>query len=348
MSASRKSPLACLQIAALLLFCFPAHAQKPSEPAPSVRPVNAGSEGRLDMNGIKFSDYAGFAEKWKLVTVRYRTDTGEQRFVYANDLAYEGLVKNTVDYPDGSVLAKMVIYTNEDPDFISSRIPIATLRMQFMVRNNKKYASTDGWGYALFDMIGRPTPANGQTDEQMGQTCNACHQVVKKRGLVFSKPIDLVDLSKGSQKLVASLAAPPSPNRMNSLRFKDIDTLSLAQNVRDLLPPGTDKVRSLEGAIRNHYFPGTLNEIMPILTHEVERTSKPAIFLGNASDKDKTFELVQLASGAGKAALDSTDADKTTLVPCAEGMKKYLVISRYENLSTGANPPPLSKILVCR
>lgn len=43
------------------------------------------------MNGISLEQYRDFWQSWHLVTVRYRSDVGEQRFVYANDLAYEGL-----------------------------------------------------------------------------------------------------------------------------------------------------------------------------------------------------------------------------------------------------------------
>src|SRR6185436_10943563 len=58
-----------------------------------------------EMNGYKLSDFPDFEKKWKLVTVRFRKDTGEMRFTYANDLAFENLQKGVIDYPDGAIFA---------------------------------------------------------------------------------------------------------------------------------------------------------------------------------------------------------------------------------------------------
>ena len=63
--------------------------------------------GLEKMNGISLKDYRGFDKKWKLVTVRYRKDTGEMRFVYANPLAEKTLMSGKTDYPDGAVFAKV-------------------------------------------------------------------------------------------------------------------------------------------------------------------------------------------------------------------------------------------------
>ncbi|MGZ3806061.1 MAG: hypothetical protein ACXVB4_17735, partial [Pseudobdellovibrionaceae bacterium] len=62
------------------LFSLASLGQNP--PLPTMPPEETGAE---QMNGIVFKNYIGFEKKYKLVTVRYRTDSGEQRFVYAND-----------------------------------------------------------------------------------------------------------------------------------------------------------------------------------------------------------------------------------------------------------------------
>ena len=93
-----------------------------------------------EMNGYKLSDYEGFEKKWRLVTVRYRKDTGEMRFTYANPKAWNALLKRSKDYPDGAVFAKIGIITMEDPAFPSSAVPAGTRRYQLMVRNKKKHA----------------------------------------------------------------------------------------------------------------------------------------------------------------------------------------------------------------
>src|ERR1035437_2450819 len=131
--------------------------------------------GQTSMNGISYSDYANFEEKWKFITVRYRMDTSEQRFIWANASALQTLEAGSADYPDGAVFAKIGFMTEEDPAFKSSRVPSGALRYQFMVRDKKKYATTGGWGYALFD--GNKTTLAGNPANQ-AQACFGCHQLV--------------------------------------------------------------------------------------------------------------------------------------------------------------------------
>ncbi len=107
--------------------------------------------GKLEMNGFLFSDFGQFEKNWKLVTVRYRQDTGELRFTYANPKAWKAMSSGKAEYPDGSIFAKTGYMTDDDPSFTSSKIPSGSRRYQFMVKNKKKYKDQDGWGYALFD-----------------------------------------------------------------------------------------------------------------------------------------------------------------------------------------------------
>src|SRR4051812_4515226 len=48
-------------------------------------------EPATEMNGHSLREFVGFEKNWKLVTVRFRKDTGELRFTYANDLAWKNL-----------------------------------------------------------------------------------------------------------------------------------------------------------------------------------------------------------------------------------------------------------------
>jgi hypothetical protein len=52
--------------------------------------------------------------------------------------------------------------------------------LQFMVKDSKKYASTDGWGYAQFDKDGKPA------DEAKIKTCAPCHAPNKAHDFVFT------------------------------------------------------------------------------------------------------------------------------------------------------------------
>src|SRR5438552_1274025 len=65
---------------------------------PPDRSLNAGSIGEPSLNlpnltressfdSLALADYEGFWRGWRLVTARYRPDNGEERFIYANEMA---------------------------------------------------------------------------------------------------------------------------------------------------------------------------------------------------------------------------------------------------------------------
>jgi hypothetical protein len=231
------------------------------------------------MHGIKLSDYGDFEKKWKLVTVRFRKDTGELRFTYANESAWKHLRKLSgkvvpasagetppaaESYPLGAVFAKVGIKTAEDPAFVSSAVPSGVRRVQFMVRDEKKFAETDGWGYALFDSKGNTFPGDLK---QASMACAACHKIVPDRGYVFSK--------------FMTGFAPTKPAQLESgrVKFENLQTKDLPEFIQLQLPPKSETVRSVTGAIAEQVFPGTLDEIRPALTREVIRSGVPAILL---------------------------------------------------------------------
>ncbi len=234
--------------------------------------------GKDEMNDIKYKDYEGFERKWQLITVRYRDDSHEQRFVWANEKAVKALKAGTTDYPDGSVFAKIGFITEEDPAFVSSRVPSGAMRYQFMVRNKEKYASTNGWGYALF-------AGNKKTMEidPKAQTaaCNACHNLVPQRGYVFSQPL----------KIIATDFKQPFNTKtpeLNAIKFADAKTSSLPDVLRRNLP-SFKSVRLVTGEIRNHVFRGTIDEIRPTLILESMKHQRPAVLL---SKDERQFAVI--------------------------------------------------------
>lgn len=229
------------------------------------------------MHGIQRSDYGDFEKKWKLVTVRFRRDTGELRFTYANDSAWKHLKKLTQkndsrpndsktgpaeSYPAGAVFAKVGIATAEDPAFVSSAVPSGVRRVQFMVRDEKRFAETDGWGYALFDAAGNTFPGDLK---QASMACAACHKLVPDRSYVFSQFMTGFAPTKTAQVETARL------------HFENRRASSLPEYIQLQLPPKTETVRALTGAIAEQVFPGTLDEIRPALTREAIRSGIPAM-----------------------------------------------------------------------
>src|SRR6516165_2280910 len=52
--------------------------------------------------------------------------------------------------------------------------------VQFMVKDSRKYAATDGWGFAQFN-DGKPA------DEAVHNACFSCHAIVKARDYIFNR-----------------------------------------------------------------------------------------------------------------------------------------------------------------
>lgn len=304
----------------VLFFVIAGYAQDAGMPppdAPAAPEAAAKMEGDpYEMNGIRFKDYADFQSKWQLVTVRYRTDTGEQRFVYANPAAWDALTHGVIDYPDGAVFAKIGIMTREDPGFTSSKVPAGASRVQFMVRDKAKYISTDGWGYALFAPVGMRLSAEPVPEQSAA--CAACHEVVPDRGYVFSQPVGL--LAEGGlparetrpPETTAQAATPPAPHA--PLFFVDAPLNALPSSIQRGLKPRIKTGRNLSTVMRLRLFSGTMNEIMPMLIKEADRSGQPAVLA--AADGSRYVVIAK--------ADDAADPGEAATLSCAKGEKKYL------------------------
>lgn len=265
-----------------------------------------------DESQIRLEPYKNFEKDWKLVTVRFRKDTGELRFTYANPVAWKHLTdrlagKTTAPYPKGAVFAKTGIATAEDVSFPSSAVPGGVRRFQLMIRDEKKYAHTEGWGYALYTEDGKMAPGNAK---QAALACAACHKIVPERDYVFSVPM------AGLVPKSSLLSLPTSKN----WSFRDADSSRLPKSVARHLPVGSRDVRVLEGEISKHVFEGTLDEVRPLLSKEVARSGKPSLLL---SDDGKRFSLVFAKTENPSLSKDVVHQSKS----CGPGEMVYLAIS---------------------
>lgn len=302
---------------ALVLFLPPGVSAQEGAPSPFA--------GKNSMNGYRLEDFKGFQKDWHFVTVRYRKDTGEMRWTYANDIAWKALTDGGgKHYPDGAVFAKIGLATQEDPDFISSAVPSGARRFQLMVKDAKKHAETDGWGYALFDQSGR-TFGEDPADQVMA--CHACHAVVPHRDYVFSQPVNLeIDMTAFGR------AAEALPENLGGLTFETVSIDELSNKVRGILPPGVKEVRLLQGKMREHMFQGTLDEIRPMLAREALASKLPAALV---SEKGDRFSLVlpEPKDGAGCSA--------------PEGFKPVKLTAHYTITPDGDKTYPLSVMEFC-
>ncbi len=290
----------------LILFIVPAH--------------SASFSGQTEMNGISYSDYAAFEQDWKMITVRYRTDTQEQRFVWANPLAMQALEKGSKEFPDGSVFAKIGFITEEDSAFKSSKVPSGAVRYQFMVRDKKRYASTGGWGYALFD--GDKVTYDVDPISQ-AQACYACHQLVPERGEVFSQ---ILKISPFAYKRAVDTARRSD---VGVVKFETINFEQLPELVRRNIPK-VKHIRVVKGKLREHVFRGTIDEIRPSLVDEAKRSGHPAALI--AKDNQQ-FTIVHADSSRVGCSKDKSFKSifSTNVASSAKGAEPLLVVA-FQNL----------------
>jgi hypothetical protein len=208
-------------------------------------------------DGIELHRYSEFWNDWHLVTTRFRRDNGEQRFVYANDIAWRAMRSKAHVYPDGAMFGKVAFGVGEDPSFPNSVEPRRFSRIQLMKKDTRAYPENDGWGYAI--VVGdRPPPYDSA--ETTVKACHACHRLVPERDFVFSTPSFLGDgyVAEGTHQ--ASF--------QNRFSTQDPGTLSAFQRrAIALLPPrrkesGPRIVRSATMPL----FGGSVNESIGVLS----------------------------------------------------------------------------------
>lgn len=242
------------------------------------------SAKEVSMNGIELLEFGDFS-KWQLVTVRYRQDTQEMRFTYANDVAWTSLKKGVPVYPDGSVFAKIGFKTGLDPSFASSIVPSGARRFQLMVKDTKKYPETDGWGYALFTSNG--LLFDGE-ERAVTLACHACHKVVQDRNFVFSEHLEVSPFVKNLQSIHRADFAK-SNLVFSVLKKKDFQ----ASLKKHLAKYKFTEVAIVDGDLRKYYFSGTLDEITPSLIKYLLQNQIPTAFV---SEDQRTFKLIMTDS----------------------------------------------------
>lgn len=120
--------------------------------------------------------------QWELIAVSQEAPPlNELRAVLGNPIAIAAYKQGALPFPDGTVLVKLAWKHVQSPEFENASIPGAATTVQVMVKDSKKYAATDGWGFGRF-INGEPV------DKAQHETCFACHQSrVKNHDIVFTR-----------------------------------------------------------------------------------------------------------------------------------------------------------------
>ena len=124
--------------------------------------------------------------EWKLISVAHEAGTlNDFRAVLGNDVAIAAYREGKLPFPDGSIIVRLAwkYVASEENNKAFGReqsfVAGAPINVQFMVKDSKKYAASDGWGFAQFK--------DGKPDEKADlKTCSPCHQPAKGNDFVFT------------------------------------------------------------------------------------------------------------------------------------------------------------------
>jgi hypothetical protein len=142
-------------------------------------------------NGIMLSEFNGY-ESWEVISPSLPKDG--MKVIVGNPAmiaAYKsGGIAGGKSVPDGAVMAKIAWSTKDNPLLPGAAlVPDALKKVQFMVKDARRFPDTDGWGYADFNYdVSSGTftgVGNGPGFARAG--CHQCHTRVKSRDFVFTE-----------------------------------------------------------------------------------------------------------------------------------------------------------------
>lgn len=124
---------------------------------------------------------------WLPIAVSLRSDNGTIRLIVGNAMAIDAVRRaQTNPWPDGTILGKIVWKQRKDPHWEWAVVPGTLVQIDFMFRDNVKYASTHGWGWARW--LGQDLIPYGGDAGQSANSCISCHTSVKGNNWVFTRP----------------------------------------------------------------------------------------------------------------------------------------------------------------
>ena len=103
-----------------------------------------------------------------------------------------GIPGNGKPFPDGAKMAKVHWTPKPNEFFPDATVPDKLINVDFMVKDNKRFADSGGWGYAVFDYDGasdtfKPGTLAGTPPQGNDAKCgSACHAQAKATDYVFT------------------------------------------------------------------------------------------------------------------------------------------------------------------
>lgn len=135
------------------------------------------------LNGITYiPDY----KNWETISSTERFDNGTMRVIFGNPIAIKAIHEHHINpWPNGTTFAKVAWdqVTDKDGNVHTG----AFKQVEYMIKDDKKYASTAGWGWARFK-TDKLVPY-GKT-AMFTNECVSCHKPLSNTDFVFTSPIE--------------------------------------------------------------------------------------------------------------------------------------------------------------
>ena len=136
-----------------------------------------------ELNGINYP--VGF-DHWQVISTTERFDNGTLRVIYGNSIAVQAIAAHhTKPWPDGAIFAKAAWDQRADS---TSVVKAGTYKqVEFMIKDQAKYASTGGWGFARWVKGTSLTPYG--KNAAFATECVNCHAPMIPNDRVFTIPM---------------------------------------------------------------------------------------------------------------------------------------------------------------
>lgn len=197
------------EIAVLESYLHPASGDRPltrqpasaaSAPPQPVSPPKPRGPIAPAPNGLAF--FADYAD-WKAISTTDRFDNDTLRAILGNDVAMRAIAGGTIEpWPDGAAFAKVAWAQRPGPGGVVSSGEFK--QVEFMVKDARKYAATDGWGWGRW--LGDGLTPYGGGNAAFVTECTGCHAPMHANDFVFTMPL----AARPSSELWNAKAALPT------------------------------------------------------------------------------------------------------------------------------------------
>ena len=143
----------------------------------------AAMDVKPEFNGVAYNpDY----KNWKVISSTDRFDNHTLREILGNDVAVKAIAENHINpWPDGTMFAR-VAWAQSHPDENGVVKTGAFVQVELMIKDAKKYASTEGWGFGRWR--GTDLKPYGK-DASFQNECTNCHAPMAKNDYAYTMPI---------------------------------------------------------------------------------------------------------------------------------------------------------------